>query len=79
MRYESSHEHLLGGAGCEIPLPPTIKAPKKNVWHGLAREDTHQVEKFVMRQKELEMTNRKNYVSDVEFMTPNKSDVCQYL
>ena len=20
--FQSSHEHLLGGAGCEVPLPP---------------------------------------------------------
>lgn len=76
MDYESSHEHLLVGAGCEVPLPPEIHAPKKNVWAHLSRTESEQIMKWVMGQKELNLTSQKNEVEDVQLMTPNKTNVC---
>ena len=77
--YPSSHEYLLGGAKCEIPLPPETKAPKKNIWDFLSKKESHDVQKWLMRQKELNLTSRKVEIFDVKPMTPNKTDVCRSL
>ena len=93
LRYQSSHDHLLGGAGCEVPLPPEVTAPKKNIWLGLTGKDNEEVQKWLYKQKELNLTrtvgfsygvgygngpgSNQNRILNVDSMPPNKTDVCR--
>ena len=72
---KSPYERLLPGAGCQIPLPPEIKAPKRNVWAHLTHTEGHQISKFLHGQKELNLTRRNNYIYDMQLTSPNKTDV----
>lgn len=70
------YEPIVPGAGCTVPLPSDVRAPKKNVWAPLDRAESHEVQKWLMKQKELNLTNNDNYIYDFALMTPNKTDVC---
>ncbi|KAK3712173.1 hypothetical protein LTR37_009264, partial [Vermiconidia calcicola] len=68
---------LRGEAACTIPLPPEVKAPKKNVWDFLTRTESHDIAKWLATQKFPNTTEV--YRTGAELMLPNKTDVLQYL
>ena len=82
-RTGSVHARLLKGAGCTLPSPAEIEAPRANIWGRLTREETHGLEKWLIAQEELNLTHSfrdwHNYVSDYDLIQPNKSDVLAYL
>ena len=75
----NTQESVLGGARCEIPLPPEVKAPKNNIWDHLHSSQGEEVKKWLKKQPELNISggysDHKNYISTIQLMQPNKSDV----
>ena len=79
-----THQVLLNGGQCKVPLPPETKAPKLNIWDNLHRGTANDIQKWLTKEApELNLTHATysthgNYISSVDLMQPNKTDVCCY-
>ena len=52
-----------------------VKAPKKNVWQPISTRESNEVQKWLRRRNDTNLSNVKNYAYGVELMPPNKVDV----
>lgn len=71
--YTSPYDTLSAEAACVVPLPPQVKAPKKNVWAFLTRTEAREVTKWLAKQKFSNAT----VFSGAQLMTPNKTAVSE--
>jgi hypothetical protein len=69
--YTGPYDALSAEAACTVPLPPEVKAPKKNVWAFLTRDEKRDVKQWLAKQHFSNTT----YTGGAELMTPNKTDV----
>jgi primary-amine oxidase len=83
-RVKSLRKRAANGSECIESKPAVIKAPKKNVFRQFSGDETQSVTRWLYQQKELALTHgyfstRKNTLSQLELMIPNKTDVLAYI
>jgi hypothetical protein len=73
---QGPYDALLAGAACTVPLPPQVKAPKKNVWSAITRQEQDDVGKFLHKQHFPNTTSVS--AVGIDLVAPNKSEVCNH-
>lgn len=72
--YTGPYDALAADAACAVPPPPEVKAPKKNIWSFLSRDEKRGVLKWLKDQNFPNTT----IFSGAGLMTPNKTDVSAF-